>query len=130
MTDFSQCKALWRAVIDLAMRDAIGPNGYCSERDTRRARLWFEGNSADMQLVCALADLEPDYVRRAYRESKKLWRTEPKRYARKPWTTDDDTKLRRLWRTGKTGLEIGEVMRRSKGSVLCRARELELAGRR
>lgn len=58
-------QALWRAVIDRALEDATARGKSAqNEVDRRQARTWLLRPSADFAEVCALADLEPDYVRR------------------------------------------------------------------
>lgn len=45
------------------------------------------------------------------------------------WTPKEDDRLRAYWDEGKSGREIGELMNRSKGSIVGRAHRLDLAGR-
>lgn len=60
-------QALWRAVIERAAIDANGRDRPCGNPDEARARrrayFWIKGDSEDFRTVCALAGLDPDYVR-------------------------------------------------------------------
>jgi predicted DNA-binding transcriptional regulator AlpA len=67
-------RQLWAAVIQQALDDAagaIGAGGGKSKEQSdrykrlirRRARLWFKKGGADFRDVCALADMDPDWIR-------------------------------------------------------------------
>lgn len=57
-------RALWRAVIDQAVKDATTrSNAVADQVAKRQARAWLTHRSDDLNEVCALADLEPDAVR-------------------------------------------------------------------
>lgn len=62
-------QALWQAVIDRALFDALGFNtstsdgGGAREWQSYQARNWFERNSKDFQDVCFMAGREPAEVR-------------------------------------------------------------------
>jgi hypothetical protein len=60
-------QALWRAVIEQAIKDACGK--LCEPNDQRNARDWLLQPNRNFSQVCALADLEPDYVRKLAREA-------------------------------------------------------------
>jgi len=60
--------ALWLAVVQQAFTDSI--EGFLgsrevstARRDCAVAREWLLGNGEDFRIVCALAGLEPDYIR-------------------------------------------------------------------
>ena len=61
-------QALWRSVIYRALEDALGEglHGSPIERQRQRdeARDWLTGMSRDFIETCALADMEPEQVRR------------------------------------------------------------------
>ncbi|MGN8117508.1 hypothetical protein [Labrys sp. 22185] len=63
----SSDKRLWAAVIHQAIVDATATvtasSGGISEYEVMQARNWFERAGPDFRRACALADLEPDYVR-------------------------------------------------------------------
>ncbi len=73
--------ALWRAVITQALMDA----GSASQKremkyDRAQAIAWLSGTSADFHIVCSMADMEPDYVRRKAKEAIErgcVWRQAP-----------------------------------------------------
>ena len=56
---------LWAAVIHQAIVDATASTGGggASEYEIKQARNWFERAGPDFRRACALADLEPEYVR-------------------------------------------------------------------
>jgi hypothetical protein len=56
-------RSLWRAVITQALVDA-GSNSQKMSHKIERARAisWLSGKSKDFMTVCALADLDPNYV--------------------------------------------------------------------
>lgn len=57
-------RALWRAVITQALMDAASSSKkpfYIMQK--MKARAWLRGNSKDFQSVCALADMDPQYVK-------------------------------------------------------------------
>jgi hypothetical protein len=60
-------RSLWAAVIMQAVADAIGPKD-CGPHDKRRiqgtAKAWLFTRNRDFEITCALADVEPEYVRR------------------------------------------------------------------
>lgn len=63
--------ALWRAVVLRAMKDAAGlidtshvKTERAIENVIRYAQGWFRGNSEGFQIICDVAGLDPDYVRR------------------------------------------------------------------
>lgn len=47
----------------------------------------------------------------------------------KPWTTDEDSRLKALWRAGLTNAAIGEVIGRSRNAISGRRYRLELPER-
>lgn len=59
-------QALWVAVIGQAIEDATCDPGQSQRRaqDQRDARAWLTVRNADFDRVCALAGLDPAYVRR------------------------------------------------------------------
>lgn len=70
-------RALWRAVIATALDDALAmPIGetrtsgdarfFGDPRNIEDAKRWLTEGGSDMQMVCALADVHPDDVRRRY----------------------------------------------------------------
>lgn len=61
-------QALWRAVIAQAITDASG-KGMCEPIDRKRAHNWLLTPNRDFSRACALADLEPDYVRAQARKT-------------------------------------------------------------
>lgn len=75
-------QALWRAVITQALMDA-GSNSNKTELKYEKAQAiaWLSGRSSDFHEVCALAGLEPSYVKRKAREAIErgcIWREEMK----------------------------------------------------
>jgi hypothetical protein len=56
-------QALWRAVVDQAIADASGRSN-CKPFERTNARDWLLTPNRNFSYVCALADLEPDYVRK------------------------------------------------------------------
>ena len=74
-------QALWRAVITQALTDA-GSQSIKREAKFHRAQAtaWFNKRNPDFQLVCALANLDLDYVfdraHKAIRQNCK-WRKDP-----------------------------------------------------
>ncbi len=56
---------LWLAVIDNALKDLNNENRYIR----RSAHNWFFDPSLDYQWVCALVDLEPEYLRQIAKKS-------------------------------------------------------------
>ncbi len=57
--------ALWVAVITQAMMDALNRSRHPEHLYHKRAAIeWLTGNSQDFFLVCQLADMNPDCVRR------------------------------------------------------------------
>jgi len=80
-------RAMWIAVITQALMDALGKSKtpeslYFKEE----ARHWLTGNSANFIMVCEMAGMHPDDIRRRAKKalaSPKLWRALPgkgKRY--------------------------------------------------
>lgn len=62
--------ALWRAVVRQAIADATSrPRTPEAEHDRAEARAWFSSPGADFRCVCALADVDPDQVRRVALEA-------------------------------------------------------------
>ena len=57
---------LWLAVIERAMRDALGKDSVIA----REARNWILDYAAGFRLVCAAADVDPGYVARLTREAR------------------------------------------------------------
>jgi len=60
--------ALWLAVVQQAFTDSIegfrgAREASTARRDCAVAREWLLGNGKDFRIVCALAGLEPDYIR-------------------------------------------------------------------
>lgn len=62
-------QALWRAVIAQAITDASGKGSLCSTYEQARAHDWLLIPNRDFSRACALADLEPDYVRAQARKA-------------------------------------------------------------
>ncbi|WP_316394936.1 hypothetical protein [Bradyrhizobium sp. 33ap4] len=59
-------KTLWRAMIEQMILDACGVN--CTELEHQQALSWLFTPNPDFNESCALADLEPDYVRTRARQ--------------------------------------------------------------
>lgn len=57
--------ALWLAVIDNALKDLNSENRYIRQSTYN----WFFDPSTDYQWVCALADLDPEYLRQTAKKS-------------------------------------------------------------
>lgn len=81
LPDITAEKRIWQAVILQALMDASA-NGKRAEtqKAKREARSWLEDNSADFQLVCENAGLQPHYVKRIadhVRKNDYQWRTPP-----------------------------------------------------
>jgi hypothetical protein len=57
------------AVIDRALSDAIMKG--INMQDKKRAFRWFFNDDPDFEIVCGLADIEPDVVRRYSFKNKK-----------------------------------------------------------
>src|SRR3954454_11564672 len=66
-------EALWRAVIQQALTDAVVPLSRITSirLEQIRARAWFTEANRDFEEVCALAGLEPDHVRARARQAMK-----------------------------------------------------------
>lgn len=64
--DAGPCVALWRAVINRAMEDAVLKDP--RSMDCKTARSWFEHADLSFRLVCELADIRPEYVIRRFHE--------------------------------------------------------------
>jgi hypothetical protein len=62
-------KKMWRAVIDRALSDAVMKG--INMRDKKRACRWLFNDDPDFEIVCGLADIEPDVVRRNFFKSRK-----------------------------------------------------------
>lgn len=66
--DYYGCIALWRAVIDRAIRDAIGiiESNTASEREKEKIKKsaieWFLDDESTLAMVCECADLNYDAV--------------------------------------------------------------------
>ncbi len=73
-------QALWRAVITQALMDAGNDSAKPEMRyEKAQAIAWLGSNHQDFHTVCALAELEPSYVRRKAREALRRgcnWRAE------------------------------------------------------
>lgn len=62
--------SLWVAVITQAMMDALSRSRHPEQQHHKQAALnWLTGNSKDFFLVCSLAGMDPDYVRRKAKKS-------------------------------------------------------------
>jgi hypothetical protein len=61
--------ALWRAAIIQALNDAT--NKGLSREERMEARAWFRKKSLDFELVCHLAGLDSEAVRRQFLRRKK-----------------------------------------------------------
>jgi hypothetical protein len=64
--------ALWRAVIEIAMRDACGHvNGEVKSEHkeiiVQKAKYWLLSDTRNFPFVCLLADINPDYLREKIR---------------------------------------------------------------
>jgi hypothetical protein len=56
---------LWMAVVTQAMMDALSRSTHPEQRYHKQTAIqWLTGNSKDFYLVCSLAGVDPDYVRR------------------------------------------------------------------
>jgi len=80
-------KALWIAVITQAMMDALARSRNSEAQYYKHEAIhWLTENSKDFIIVCHLAELDPDYVRKQAKKalaSPRPWRAEPgkgKRY--------------------------------------------------
>lgn len=61
-----QERQLWAAVVSQALEDAAGAvvsDGGNNKNNRRRARDWFIKGGKDFREVCALADMDPDWIR-------------------------------------------------------------------
>lgn len=71
-TEAESCRALWIAVLTIAVRDAearlTGDAHRHTEGKVNRAQAcaWFERGGRDFETVCTLAGLEPSAVREAW----------------------------------------------------------------
>jgi hypothetical protein len=63
---------MWRAVIDRALSDALMKG--INMRDKKRAFRWLFNDDPDFEIVCGLAEVEPDVVRRYFFKNRKLAR--------------------------------------------------------
>ncbi|MBO29653.1 MAG: hypothetical protein CML61_13015 [Rhodobacteraceae bacterium] len=62
--NFDPLTELWASVILRAVLDAHSTSEQRDERQARRqARIWLEGRTEDFRMVCALAGLDPDFIR-------------------------------------------------------------------
>lgn len=77
MSDIPAMRALWLAVIQQALRDAMHQSPSRSLRDTNGSRstlerdsadVWIKRTRADFREVCHLAGVDPDYLRKRYIE--------------------------------------------------------------
>lgn len=58
---------LWQTVLFTAVKDALeGQDQERPELERFRADRWIRSNGKDFRLVCALAGLEPEFIRSAY----------------------------------------------------------------
>lgn len=59
-----KCRALWRAVITQALMDAASNSKkHLNKKNKINSIQWLKSNNEDFQMVCYLADLDPDYVK-------------------------------------------------------------------
>jgi hypothetical protein len=61
-------KKLWQSVVLKALTDATAEDPYGSDnlRAKRDAQSWLESGGKDFRMVCALAEMDPDFVREKY----------------------------------------------------------------
>ena len=60
-------RLLWQAVLYRAAMDAVAPEtGDDGARNRSEADTWFRRGGKDFRQVCALANMDPDFVRDAY----------------------------------------------------------------
>jgi AraC-like DNA-binding protein len=113
---------LWASVITQAVNDATansGPHGF--ELDRMHARNWLTDNSADFQHVCAMADVDPDWIREnaerkieafdANRSKPVVAKTQP--FSEKAITWRGTTLSIDQW-AERTGLKVETLRRRLK----------------
>lgn len=59
-----KCRALWRAIITQALMDAASNSKKAINKKNKiKAIQWLKSNNADFDMVCHLADLNPNYVK-------------------------------------------------------------------
>lgn len=70
-------KALWAAVLVRAFEDALAPRTtvggvtWPSPREKQTAEQFFNIRRKDFLVVCAFADVDPEYILRKYAEARK-----------------------------------------------------------
>ena len=85
-----QCRSLWVAVLDRAIRDAQGdvsPHVEPKHDLVRKARAWMEsenGAVGSFLWVCGMLDLDPDYIRLSLRGTPNMGRVRGWRLGRRP----------------------------------------------
>lgn len=67
--DASGMLLMWQSVVLKAVTDAYGigtGDTHAPHIARRQADIWLRGNSPDFRMVCALAGMDPDFIREAY----------------------------------------------------------------